>query len=102
MKIVRTRTVPATRTVTFWINATQPPTSDKRVRQAMHYAMDVHSIVNNLYAGQGKPFSGGLADTDFGYNPALKPYPYDQAKARQLLGVAGHAGGIDVTLYFGL
>src|SRR5207245_1486586 len=61
MKIVRTLTVSSTRTLTFWINTTQPPTQDKRVRQAMHYAMDVSSIVKDLYAGQGKPFSGGLA-----------------------------------------
>ncbi|HEY3067145.1 MAG TPA: ABC transporter substrate-binding protein [Methylomirabilota bacterium] len=101
MKIIRTLTVPATRTVTFAINTTQPPASDKRVRQAMHYAMDVHSIVKNLYAGQGKPFSGGLADTDFGYNPELKPYPYDPERARKLLAEAGHASGIDVTLYAG-
>jgi peptide/nickel transport system substrate-binding protein len=101
MKMIRTLTVPATRTVTFWINATQPPTSDRRVRQAMHYALDVHAIVQNLYAGQGKPFSGGLADTDFGYNPALKPYPYDPERARRLLAEAGYAGGIDVTLYAG-
>ena len=71
------------------------------MRQALHYALDVNAIVKNLYAGQGKPFSGGLADTDFGYNAALKPYPYDPAKARQLLAEAGYAGGIDVTLYAG-
>src|SRR5688572_26967186 len=35
MKIVRALTVPATRTVTFWINTTQPPSRDRRVRQAM-------------------------------------------------------------------
>jgi peptide/nickel transport system substrate-binding protein len=101
MKIVRTLTVPATRTVTFWINTTQPPLSDKRVRQALHYAMDTASIVKNLYAGQGKPFSGGLADTDFGYNAELKPYPYDPARARKLLAEAGVGGGFDVTLYAG-
>ena len=101
MKIVRTLTVPATRTVTFWINTTQPPLSDKRVRQALHYAMDTASIVKNLYAGQGKPFSGGLADTDFGYNAELKPYPYDPERARKLLAEAGVGGGFDVTLYAG-
>ena len=101
MRIVRTLTVPATRTVTFWINTTQAPTSDRRVRQAMHYAMDVHSIVKDLYAGQGKPFSGGLADTDFGYNASLKPYAYDPAKAKKLLTEAGFANGIDLTLYAG-
>src|SRR5438034_999899 len=101
MKIVRTLTVSSTRTLTFWINTTQPPTQDKRVRQALHYAMDVNSIVKNLYAGQGKPFSGGLADTDFGYNPALKPYPHDPERARKLLAEAGYANGIDITLYAG-
>src|SRR5437763_14986236 len=34
---------PATRTVTFWINATQPPLSDSRVRQALHYGLDVNA-----------------------------------------------------------
>ena len=37
----------------------------------------VSLIVKNLYAGQGKPLSGGLADTGFGYNPELEPDPYD-------------------------
>jgi peptide/nickel transport system substrate-binding protein len=93
--------VPSTRTVIFSMNASQPPLSDKRVRQALHYAMDVPSIVRNLFAGQGKLMSGMLADTDFGYNPALKPYPYDPARAKKLLAEAGHASGIDVTLYAG-
>src|SRR5437762_5582304 len=101
MKIVRTLTTPATRIATFLINSTQPPLSDKRVRQALHYAMDVQSIVKNLYAGQGRALSGGLADTDFGYNPELKPYPYDPARAKRLLADAGYPGGIDVTLYAG-
>ena len=92
---------PATRTVTFWINTTQPPLSDKRVRQALHLALDVGSLIKNLYAGMGRPMSGGLADTDFGYNPALKPYPYDPARAKRLLADAGRARGVDVTLYAG-
>jgi peptide/nickel transport system substrate-binding protein len=74
---------------------------DRRVRQALHYALDVNAIIRNLYAGQGKPFSGGLADSDFGYNAALKPYPYDPAKAKKLLAEAGRPGGIDVTLHAG-
>jgi peptide/nickel transport system substrate-binding protein len=92
---------PATRTVTFWMHATQAPLSDKRVRQAMHYALDVNGIIKSLYGSMGRPFSGGLADTDFGYNPALKPYPYDPARAKRLLTEAGYAGGIDLTLHAG-
>jgi peptide/nickel transport system substrate-binding protein len=91
----------STRLVTLNMNATQPPLSDARVRQALHSALDVNAIVRNLYAGQGKPFSGGLADTDFGYNAGLKPYPYDPARAKQLLAEAGRASGVEVTLHAG-
>jgi len=45
----------------------------QRVRQALAYALDVPALLRNLYAGMGKPYGGGLADTDFGYNPTLKP-----------------------------
>ena len=38
---------------------------------------------------------------DFGHNPAIKPYPYDPAKAKQLLAEAGRATGVDVTLFAG-
>jgi peptide/nickel transport system substrate-binding protein len=44
--------VPSSRIVTLSMNSTQPPLSDKRARQALHYALDVPSIVRNLYAGQ--------------------------------------------------
>src|SRR3989449_1654494 len=95
-------TAQATRYVVLSMNTTQPPLSDKRVRQAMHYALDAPAIIKNLYAGMGKPFSGGVADTDFGYNAALKPYPYDPAKAKALLTQAGYGSGIDVIVHAGL
>ena len=101
-RLTRIVSIPSTRLTTFGINSTQPPLADKRARQALHYALDVNAIIRHLYAGQGKPFSGGLADTDFGYNPALRPYPYDPARAKQLLAEAGYPSGIDVTLHAGM
>jgi peptide/nickel transport system substrate-binding protein len=98
----RVVSVPSTRTVEFSINSTQPPLSDKRVRQALHHALDVPAIIRSLFAGLGRPLAGGLADTDFGFNPALKPAPYDPARARALLAEAGSPGGIDVTLHAGM
>ncbi|PYO15137.1 MAG: hypothetical protein DMD75_03485 [Candidatus Rokuibacteriota bacterium] len=92
---------PSSRIVTLSINSTQPPLADKRARQALHYALDIGSIIKNLYAGQGRPFSGGVADTDFGYNASLKPYSFDPAKAKQLLAEVGRPNGIDVSLHAG-
>ena len=100
MKIVKTLSVTSSRFSVLSMNTTQAPLSDKRVRQALHYALDMPSIVKNLYAGQGKPFSGGVADTDFGFNPALKPYPYDPARAKALLAEAGYTGQ-EITLHAG-
>jgi peptide/nickel transport system substrate-binding protein len=100
-RLTRVVSTPATRFVALTMNASQPPLSDKRVRQALHYALDVNALIKNLFGGQGKPFSGGLADTDFGYNAALKPYPYDPARARQLLAEAGFGSGLDVTIHSG-
>jgi len=100
-KNTRLLSAPSTRIVTFAMNSTQPPLSDKRVRQALQYAIDVNAIIKNIYAGQGKLLSGGVADIDFGHNPAVKPYPYDPAKAKKLLVEAGHPNGVDVTLYAG-
>jgi len=71
------------------------------VRQALQYAVDVNAIIKNIYAGQGKPIAGSVADVDFGHNSAIKPYPYDPAKAKQLLTEAGYATGVDVTLHAG-
>src|SRR5437016_3177961 len=47
---------PATRTVTFWINTTQPPLSDKRVRQALHLA---HALVGERRLGRVDPEGHG-------------------------------------------
>src|SRR5437899_3174755 len=41
---------PSSRIVTLSINSTQPPLADKRARQALHYALDIGSIIKNLYA----------------------------------------------------
>ena len=100
MKIVKTLGATSTRFAVLTMNTTQAPLSDKRVRQALHYAIDIPSIVKNLYAGQGKPFTGGVADTDFGFNASLKPYPYDPAKAKALLAEGGYTGQ-EITMFAG-
>jgi len=71
------------------------PWQDKRVRQALNYAVDKQAILDAIFHGEGK-----IAGTDF---PAeeffgVEPYPYDPERAKQLLAEAGFSDGFDVTL----
>jgi peptide/nickel transport system substrate-binding protein len=75
------------------INTRKGPLSDKRVRQAVNYAVDKETILHKLYLGYGAITNGMLTNMDFGYNPDQKPYPYDPAKARELIKEAGYRPG---------
>lgn len=72
------------------MNVTRPPFDDRRVRQALNYALDKQSIVK-LTNGTAVPSHGLLPPGAFGRDDALAPYPHDPAKARALLAAAGHA-----------
>ncbi len=68
------------------------PLADKRMRQAIAYAIDQKSLIDNLFRGLAAPLGQGAPSTDFGFNPAIKPYPHDPAKAKALLGEVGYKG----------
>ena len=69
------------------------PCDDKRVRQALAYAVDKELIRDRLYGGpeafQVKGWASVTPST-IGYTPELDPYPFDPDKARQLLADAGY------------
>lgn len=70
---------------------------DPRVRQAMTYAVDRDAIAAVIFAGATAPATQAASRLAFGYNPDLKPYPYDPAKARALLAEAGFPNGFAFT-----
>jgi len=75
------------------------PLTDKRIRQAINYAIDKDTLVRELLARQGQPLQGQvLTPGAFGFNPQLTAYPYDPAKAKQLLQEAGVGNGLTLTL----
>jgi peptide/nickel transport system substrate-binding protein len=69
------------------------PLAKKAVRQALNYATDWDKIVKSIFKGYYTRTNGPLTPDHFGYDAALKPYPYDPGKAKQLLAEAGYGGG---------
>lgn len=69
------------------------PLNDVRVRQAINYAVNRQQIAATLLNGVADPASEGATPGTFGYDPELKPYPYDLDRARALLKEAGYPQG---------
>lgn len=69
------------------------PLADKRVRQALNYAVNKQSIIDNIFGGAGAPASQAAVPNAFGYNKDIKPYTYDPDRAKKLLAEAGYADG---------
>jgi peptide/nickel transport system substrate-binding protein len=74
--------------------ARNSPLKDKRVRQALNYALDKDGMINALFKGMGQPASQLPLLNSTAFNNNLKPYPYDPAKAKQLLADAGYPNGV--------
>jgi peptide/nickel transport system substrate-binding protein len=70
---------------------------DKRIRQALNYALDAQYLINTIMDGAALPLNGPLTPLHFGYDPVV-PYPHDPDKAKSLLAEAGHADGIQLVL----
>ncbi|MDB4959980.1 MAG: hypothetical protein JWO36_7549 [Myxococcales bacterium] len=75
-------------------NVQQKPFDDRRVRQALNYALDKQHTIK-LLNGAATPSHGLLPPGMFGRDDTLAPYPHDPAKARALLAEAGYPNGFD-------
>ncbi|MCB9285695.1 MAG: ABC transporter substrate-binding protein [Lewinellaceae bacterium] len=73
----------------IYVNTRNPKLSDKRVRHALAYAIDVPEIIAAVYNGMGTPYASPVHPSFAYYNKDLKPIPYDPEKARELLAEAG-------------
>jgi peptide/nickel transport system substrate-binding protein len=64
--------------------------SDVRVREAIAYAIDRDALITYLWRGEGRPATGALPPDNWAYEGNVLTYPYDVARAKQLLKEAGH------------
>jgi peptide/nickel transport system substrate-binding protein len=81
------------------INNDKKPFQDKRVRQAMNYAVNKEAIVRDVLKGTGSLSAGPVLPGTWGADAALKPYPFDAARAKKLLAEAGFPNGFSTTLW---
>jgi len=75
------------------------PWANIKVRQAAKYAVDSDAFAKAMGYGQWVPTNQMDISTRWGYNPDVQGYPYNLAKAKQLLSEAGFANGFSTSIF---
>ncbi|MBD3305691.1 ABC transporter substrate-binding protein [candidate division KSB3 bacterium] len=71
------------------------PFSDKRVRQAMNYAIDSDLIIRKFLKNKAYPAVGFLPTTSSAFDPQAQGYTYDPEQAKALMQEAGYEEGFE-------
>jgi len=74
------------------------PFLDMRVREAASLAIDRKGICDRVLFGGSEPWGEIISPYSFGFDPSVKPDPYDPEKAKALLAQAGYPNGFKTTL----
>jgi peptide/nickel transport system substrate-binding protein len=93
---IKAQVTTGTRSINIMLDTGAGPLRDKRVRQALNYAVDKDAIVKNILGGFGTVESTLVPAAYLGFNPLLRPYAYNPAKAKALLAEAGYANGFEI------
>lgn len=78
-------------------NCRHPQLQDKRVRQAISYAIDRDFAVKTLFAGLHKRSTGPISSSSPLYSADVEPYDLNLQKSMQLLDAAGLKPGANGT-----
>ncbi len=70
-------------------NLNRPLFQDKRVRQALAYAINKQELIDGVLLGYGSVATGPYKPDTWVYNDRVRKYPYSPEKSRQLLAEAG-------------
>ena len=80
-----------------------PPFDNLKIRQALNYAIDKQTLVDEVNTEFGldrEVAQGPIPPSMIGYNPSLVGYTYDVNQAEVLLSQAGYPDGFSTDLYF--
>jgi peptide/nickel transport system substrate-binding protein len=79
---------------------TQSPFADVRVRRAAQYAIDAAAIVKSIYFGEAEAANEWVYKGHWAYNASVQGFPYNPAKAKQLLTEAGYPNGFKTKIMY--
>ncbi len=83
----------------IWFNSSREPYTDVRVRQALWHALDLESIIGDLYGEHASVAQAPVPQAVFGA-AELEPYEYDPELAKKLLADAGYPDGFSTSVQF--
>ena len=72
------------------------PFTDRRARQAANLAVDMDVIIKHVLNGLGDRVATVVNPMAFGFDPNLKPYKQEVARAKRLLAEAGYPNSFEV------
>ena len=81
------------------MNVTKEHFKDQKVRQAINYAIDKQALVDTIVEGRGTVANSYINNTIPGWTDEVEAYPYDPAKAKELLTEAGYPDGFSCQLW---
>ena len=77
------------------------PLQNKKVRQALQYAVDADALIRTLLKGRARRLDAQpLTPEYFGYAAGFKPYPYDPERAKKMFAEAGYPNGFEITFKY--
>lgn len=79
-------------------NTASEKLSDKRVRQAIAYAIDRDFIINALQRGVSRPQRSPIIESSPFFDPTVPAYELDIEKAKALMEEAGYGDGMSLTV----
>jgi peptide/nickel transport system substrate-binding protein len=99
--IAMRRTQPAgARCLVFDSANPKSPFADVRVRQAAQYAVDTKAIIDTIFKGEHEYSFHQVFKGSWAYNQSIVGYPYNPAKAKQLLTAAGYPNGFKTKIIY--
>ncbi|EAY67765.1 ABC-type dipeptide transport system periplasmic component [Burkholderia dolosa AU0158] len=96
LKVVQT---PAFMTAFVALNTQKKPLDNDKVREALNLAFDRATYLKVVFDNTATAANNPYPPNTWSYAKDVAPYPYDPAKAKQLLASAGFPNGFSTTIW---